>query len=246
MDIQKIYLRQAELFLNSSLFVLLPASIFIFSIIVFIPSRNLMFLVIPFFIYSLFLFQNYLMNYNRFISLSNKITATDLPDLLSCQQILLYFDKDAREILFLHPTGQFLGKIIESQHHFTIYKGSHMHPREFVLVDSSENVLASYLKSNTIDVHRVNQGYFGGFSNGVFTMLTGKVIGSLSSGKIFFDEKIINGQGEIVFRVRKGWMPIKVQQIFLNPNTPHVTFNPVLSDSEKLLFLSLLINRYYK
>jgi hypothetical protein len=248
MDIQKIYLRQAQLFLNSSLFALIPAWIFVFSIIVVIPGKNLMVLVIPFLIYSLFLFQNYLLNYKRFIALSNKIdhVSSNLPNLLSCQQILLYFVKEEKELVFLHPTGAFLGKISEKKHSFSINKRNRLHPKGFILIDSNENLLATYWRSDTIDVHLSDQGYFGGFSNGVFSKVKGETMGNLSSKKTFLDEQIKNGRGEVLFRVRKGWMPITNQKIFLNPNIPSVTINPALSDSEKLLFISLLVNKFFK
>ncbi|WP_230498106.1 hypothetical protein [Pseudoneobacillus rhizosphaerae] len=248
MDIQKIYLRQAQLFLNSSLFALIPASVFVISIIVVIPGKNFMVLVLPFLIYSLFLFQNYLLNYKRYLSLSNKIekVAPSLPDLLSCQQVLLYFDKEEKALVFLHPNGAFLGMLSEKKHSFSINKGNMLHPKEFVLIDSNENILATYWKSETIDVHRSDKGYFGGFSNGFFSMITGEEIGELRSKKLFLDEQVKNGQGEVLLRVRKGWMPITNQKIFLNPNTPYVTINPALSDPEKLIFISLLVKKFFK
>jgi hypothetical protein len=247
MDIQKIYLRQAQLFLNSSLFALIPASIFVLMIIVVIPEKNVMLLVIPFLIYSLFLFQNYILNYKRYISLSNKIekVATDLPDLLSCNHILLHFIKEERELVFLHPTGVYIGKISEKRENYSNKEGRRLHPSEFVLVDSNENLLATYWKSDTIDVHRNGQGYMGGFSDGVFSMLTGDAMGELSSKNIFLDDKIEYDQGDVVFRVRKGWMPLKYQEIFLNPNTPLVTINPDLPDSERLLYFSLLVKNFF-
>jgi hypothetical protein len=245
MDIQKIYLKQAHLFLNSSLFALLPTSILIFIIIVFIPSKNLMVFVVPFIIYSLFLFQNYLLNYKRYISLSNKIVTTDLPSLLSCPQILLYFVKEDNELVFLHPTGAFLGKISENKQSYSIHKGNKLHPKEFILIDSNESLLATYRKSDTLDVYRSDKSYFGGYSNGVFSMLTGEEMGKLSSKKFFWDDKIKTVQGEVVFRVRKGWMPIKYQEIFLNPNTPYVTIDPALSESEKLILISFLVKKFF-
>jgi hypothetical protein len=248
MDIQKIYLRQAQLFLNSSLVALIPASIFVISIIVVFPGKNLMIFVIPFLIYSFFLFQNYLLNYMKFISLSNKMekVASNQLDLLSFQQILLYFDKEEKELLFLHPTGAFLGKLSEKKNSFSINKGNRLLPKEFVLIDSNENILVTYWKSETIDVHRSDKGYFGGFSNGFFSKITGEEMGKLSSKKLFLDEQIKNARGEVLFRVRKGWLPISNQKIFLNPNTPYVTINPAFSDSEKLIFISLLVKKFFK
>jgi hypothetical protein len=247
MDIQKIYLRQAQLYLNSSLFALIPASIIILLIMIVIPRENLMVLVIPFLIYSLFLFQNYILNYKRFISLSkkNKLVVPDFPDLMSNNQILLYFNKEDRELVFLHPTGVYLGKISEKHGKYSSNKRSRLHPKEMVLIDSNGTLLATFWKSDTIDIHQNGYGYLGGFSSGVFSMLLGDSVGVLSSKYIFLDDYIENGRGEVVFRVRKGWMPLKYQEIFLNPNTPIVTINPSLTDSEKLLYFSLLVNRFF-
>jgi hypothetical protein len=247
MDIQKLYLRQAQVYLNSSLFVLIPASIMILLIIVIIPGENLMVLVIPFLIYSLFLFQGYILNYKRFLSLSEKIkdVESNLPDLMSNHQILLYFNKKDRELVFLHPTGVYLGKICEIQGKYLFNNKNRLHPKELILIDSNGTLLASYWKSDTIDIHQNGHGYLGGFSRGVFSMLPGESVGILSSQHIFLDDHIENGCGNVVFRVRKGWMPLKYQQIFINPNTPIVTIDPTLSDSEKLLYFSLFIKRFF-
>lgn len=247
MDIQKLYLRQAQLYLNSSLFTLIPASIIILWLLVVIPGKNHMVLVLPFLIYSLFLFQNYILNYKRFLSLSKKIEmeVSDLPDLMSNHQILLYFNKEEGELVFLHPTGGYLGKISEKQGKYPFNKRSGLHPKELVLIDSKGTLLATYWKSDTIDVHQNVTGYLGGLSNGVFRMLPGESVGVLSSKHIFMDDHIENGRGEVVFRVRKGWMPLQYQELFLNPNTPIVTVNPALADSEKLLYFSLFVKRFF-
>jgi hypothetical protein len=247
MDIQKIYLRQAQLYLNSSLFVLIPASILILLIMFVIPGENPMVLVIPFLVYSLFLFQNYLLNYKKFISLSKntKMVIHDLPDLMSNPQILLYFNKEDRELVFLHPTGDYLGKICEIQGKYFLNKRNKLHPKELVLIDSNGTLLATYWKSDIIDIHQNGYGYLGGYSSGVFSMFPGDSVGVLSSKHIFLDDYIENGRGEIVFRVRKGWMPLKYQEIFLNPNTPIVTINSDLSDSQKLLYFSLFVKRFF-
>jgi hypothetical protein len=72
MDIQKIYLKQAHLYLNSSIIVLIPAGLAIWYILGYSDKKLLVF-VSPFLLYSLFLFQSYLLNYRRFLRVDRKM-----------------------------------------------------------------------------------------------------------------------------------------------------------------------------
>lgn len=250
MDIQKVFLRQAHLYLNSSLVVLIPGVIFILLNILLFSKDILMVFVLPFLVYSLFLFQNYLLNYKRFLFSAGKIEKLDKPDFFSSNQYLLYFAKEENELLFLHPTGVMLGKIIEKKTQNTFNLESKLYPKEFILVDFNENYLSTFFwTKDTIDNYQKEYGYVGSLSyekERTFTKLSGEEVGISKCEPTFFDDYIKNNHDQVVLRVRKGWMPLKYQELFQNPNQPLLTLSPGLEEREKLFYFSLLIKKFFK
>lgn len=250
MNIQKVFLKQAHLYLNSSLLVLIPVTLYILWNIVGISNEKLMVFVIPFLVYSVILFQIYLLNHNRTIQSSRNIKNLDNDsiDFFSLDQFVLYFEKEDRELLFFHPTGYLLGKLKEKKMKSLNQIGKGQIPKEYVLIDSNENELAAYYRNrDTMDVYLNEEGYYGGFSNenGTFRLLSDEVIGLVKCKTTFLDDQIENGDGEVILRVRKGVMPFNCQEIFRNPNTPMLTINPSIENHKKLLYFSILVKRFF-
>lgn len=247
MDISKTHLKQAHLFLNSSILVQIPALLAIMLILLY-SEKQLMFLVAPFLLYSLYLFQNYLLNYNRYLTTTKnkKRKGTIITDILSSTQLLIFFAKEESELLLFHPKGKLMGRIKK-------IKTKRLLPKEFLLVDDNDTPLATYyLSDGSIDVIHYQNGYIGSFAptknenrKGVFQLLSGEMIGTLSSSNIFMDDKVENPNKQLVFRLKKGWMSLDSQELFGNPNTPVLSITTSLPESEKLLYLSILIKKFY-
>ncbi|WP_442594127.1 hypothetical protein [Neobacillus sp. D3-1R] len=250
MDISKIQLKQAHLFLNSSIIVQIPASLFILYILIY-SEKQIMFLVAPFLVYSLFLFQNYLLYYKKSMYTSKKITKKNIggKNILSSSQVYLYFSKEDFELLLFSPSGKLLGKIIKGKRKYFNWGL----PKEFLLVNYQGIHLASfYYNAGSIEVIQQNTGYIGHFSypqrkinHGIFELLSGKKIGTVNSESIFLDDKILNENNQPVFQLKKGLMSLDSQEIFGNPNTPVLSVSSVLNEKERLLYMALLVKRYF-
>lgn len=251
MNISKTHLKQAHLFLNSSIIVQIPAFLSFLFILVY-SEKQIMVFVAPFLIYSLFLFQNYLLNYKRFLCTSKKIDRKRVvtTDILSSPQLLVYFSKEESELLLFLPSGELMGRIIKAKPK----NFQRLFPKEFLLIDDKDNQLASYYLTNrSIDVIQYKKGYIGSFSltknstkKGEFQLLSGEIVGTLKSETIYLDDKIENANQQLVIRLKKGWMSLDSQEIFGNPNTPVLTISSSLDEREKLLYISLLLKRFYK
>jgi hypothetical protein len=246
MDIQNVFKKQATLYLNSSLVVLFVAVFCFLANLFYFSNVNLILIVLPFIVYSIYLFHMYVMFHKRALVTVNT-TFEAVEDLFSQDQFLLYFIPEERELLYFHPTGTLMGKMIEQKKNKN--RDSRQLPSEYLLVDINNQVLATYYKSNdSVDVYEKARGYFGTFSYNEdkdFKMLSNEATGYLKKEAAVSDDYIKNQNNQVVFRIRKGWMPLKYQQIFHNPNLPVLTLHRELTKEEKLLYLSCLVNRFF-
>ncbi|MHC0035664.1 hypothetical protein [Pseudoneobacillus sp. C159] len=249
MNIRQVYFKQAQLYLNSSLVTVLLGSIFIFLNVFIFSEKRLMVLSFPFLLYSLLLFQFYLLQYKRSISLSDKVIRSPRSSLLFNQQIILFYEKEAKTLLFFNSSGALTGKLFAKQGSLTS-RMDYYCPKEFILEDYNQNKLASYFyQDETVDVYLPEHGYIGGAvlnKDTLFHNLSGDDKGEAIKAKLFLDEQVKNSFGQIIFRIRKGWMPIRCQKVFHTPNLPIVFINPTITNEEKLLYFSLLIKRLAK
>ncbi|MFD2445675.1 hypothetical protein ACFSO7_17080 [Bacillus sp. CGMCC 1.16607] len=246
MDIQKTYLKQAHLFINSSIIVLIPAIILIVFILTSL-NKSIILLIIPFLIYSIYLFQSFLLSYKRYLKVGKRLEKMTFKknDFISDLRFFLYKDQEAKELLLFHASGVVLAKFMKKK---MKPFSNQFFPSEIILVDESEKVLASYfIKDGVIDVYQSENGYIGSFSseNGELLGLSGIIIGVLKKKMIFTDDRIINENGRSIFRIQKGWMPLESQKLFLNPNTPMLTLSSNLPENEKLLCFSAIVKRYF-
>jgi hypothetical protein len=244
MDIPKTYLKQSQLYLNSSIMMLIPAILFTALFLFVLYDRPLIILVLPFLIYSFCLYQGFLINKNRYFKTANyEGKASD--GFLDCQQYLLFFDKEEGELLFFHPSGEVIAKMIE-------IKPKRRGPREICLIGHNEQVLASYfISTGHIDVYVAGMGFIGSFYRNkekdkwLFQVLTGEVTGHLVRNRWYMDEQIIDKYGRMILRCRRGVMATNLQAHFQNPNLPIVKNEINVDPSEKLFYLSTLAKRYF-
>ncbi|MEH7547599.1 hypothetical protein V7306_17555, partial [Neobacillus vireti] len=74
---------------------------------------------------------------------------------------------------------------------------------------------------------------------------TGRFIGEIEGYSVFMDELVYDHGEHQVGRLRRGWMPIEWSPLFPEPNTPVLSLKEGLSEKDKLLRMSLLINEYF-
>jgi hypothetical protein len=73
----------------------------------------------------------------------------------------------------------------------------------------------------------------------------GRYIGAIEGSSVFMDEQVNTGHPIPDGRLRRGWMPIEWSPLFPEPNTPILTLKETLSEEDKLLRMSFIINEYF-
>jgi Ca2+/Na+ antiporter len=248
MNIYNIYLKKAKLYLNTSLVSVLFSLIYILLNLFFFSEKKLMTLVLPFLLYSIYLFQLYLYQYKKSINTdADVVHKQHQPSTFeSNMQFIIYHEKEPRNLLLFNPSGLFVGRIFSKTNHN--HRLNHGKPKEFILEDHAENILATYYcKDNIVDVYQPESGYIGGLvcdNETTVHDLPGENKNRIRQAKIFLDDQIINPTGKVIFRVRKGWMPIRSQKVFQTPNSPIITVDQNVDSKEKVLYFSIVIKRY--
>jgi hypothetical protein len=74
---------------------------------------------------------------------------------------------------------------------------------------------------------------------------TGRFIGAVEGSPFFMDEHVVDTSKKTVGHLRRGWMPLEWSKFFPEPNTPVLTFSESLTNKDKLLRMSFLINEYF-
>jgi hypothetical protein len=109
-------------------------------------------------------------------------------------------------------------------------------------------------KTIKIEVYDQNRNFLGSFEKKNVGLRkckkemldsTGRYIGAVEGSSVFMDEKVLNHRNQQVGRLRRGWMPLEWSPLFPEPNTPVLFFGEVLSEKDKLLRMSFLINEYF-
>ncbi|WP_160721111.1 hypothetical protein [Bacillus sp. USDA818B3_A] len=258
MNTNEYYRDTANLNLNGSIAALVPATMIIIGNLMFIKHKEIMLLTIPFIMYSLISFQVYLFRLRQSLSITRnmKTLENDSHSLFKANHLLLLFRSAQSSCLFLYFTnGHLAGKMKKFRGTgFDRLKPS----RTYVLYDHRDQVLGFYkLKGKkvvTIEVYNSNKKFLGRFAkkNTVLRKTkkelfdqTGGYIGGVEGSPVFMDEQVYDHGYKEVGRLRRGWMPIEWSRFFPEPNTPVLTIKEGLSEEDKLLRMSLLINEYF-
>jgi hypothetical protein len=73
----------------------------------------------------------------------------------------------------------------------------------------------------------------------------GHFIGVVEGSAYYMDERVYNQSSQQVGRLRRGWMPVEWSSVFPEPNTPVLSLSENLTEKDKLLRMSFLINEYF-
>jgi hypothetical protein len=171
-----------------------------------------------------------------------------------CNRFILHPNSEQKELILFHPSGSLIGKIVQDRAKQEYRLGKRWYPKGFVLVDANDRTLASYFsKDGMVDVYQFEDGYIGSFTSlkqgdmkGIFQDASLKSAGILKKEQTFMDDIIFNLDEKSIFRVREGLMPLEYQELFINPNSPILSISPELEVQDRLLYFSILINRFFK
>ncbi|ETI67899.1 hypothetical protein [Neobacillus vireti] len=260
MKINEFYDDSANINLNGSIAALVPAVIIVIGNLSLYKSQEIMLLTIPFLTYSFICFHFYLFRMKQSILIARNMVNgrhKSWNDSLFVARHLLvcYLNTHSPSILFYFPNGDLAGRI-------TRYRRKGLsrlrHSKMYALYNSQDEAIGFFevkgnrnIKIGTFDQER---RYLGCFEKKKLTWrkskkqlldAVGKSIGAVEGSSIFMDEKVIHSGNQTDLRLRRGWMPVEWSTYFPEANTPVLSFWGTLSDKEKLLRMSFLINEYF-
>lgn len=260
MKINDYYQDAANLSLNGSLAALLPIILMTAANLSYLHNEAVFVLTVPFFLYSFLCFQLYLFRKRQSITINRNLSSLKPVNgdqsLFSARHLLVLFhNAQSPQVLLYFPDGQLAGSIKR-------YRLKGLRKLKFsmlyVLYNSKNEAIACFgvkrKREITIEVYDKKRNCLGFLKKTRLNWLKsreelydtkGTLIGFVEGSGTFMDEKIIDQYNQQVSRLRRGWMPVEWSPLFPEPNTPVLSFDANLSEQEKLLRMSFLINEFF-
>jgi hypothetical protein len=258
MKIYEYYRDTANLSLNGSIASLIPTILIVVGNFSFFQNKEIMLLTIPFLVFSLISFQIYLFRKKQSISIGkNMIQAMNhFHSLFEVKQLLVVFlNTQTPRLLLFFSDGHQAGEIKR-------YRGKKIsfwkQSKTFALHDFQDKVIGYFeVKGKDklkIEVYDHKYRYLGCYEKRKVAWLSykkellddkGRFIGAVEGSPLYMDEHILDSSKRQVARLRRGWMPLEWSRFFPEPNTPVLSFSEALTNDDKLLRMSFLINEYF-
>ena len=258
MKINEYYRDTANINLNGSIAALVPTIMIITINFSFVKNREIMLYTIPLLMYSLISFQIYLYRMRQSITISKNIAKSERinQSLFEARHLLVMFMDTQPSRLHLYFSDGHLAGVIK-KYRVNVWKRLRF-LKTYALYNFDNEVLGFFIvkgrKSIKIEVYNRNKHLLGrlekknlGWRKSQKELFDGfgRYVGSIEGSSVFMDEKVLDLSHQHVGRLRRGWMPLEWSQLFPEPNTPVLSFREVLSEDDKLLRMSFLINEYF-
>jgi hypothetical protein len=259
MKIDEYYRNVARISLNGSIAALIPAIVIIGGNFAFFQTQQIMLLVIPFLLYSIINFQLYLRRVKQALIIGkNLIDSKHVTHSIfaSDHLLLLFYNTLSPSLMIFTPDGYLAGAIKKYRVKSRSLGSSSI---TFALYDGNEELVCFYVvhgKSQLkIEVYDKDKEYIGCFENKKLGHIRkskkellnseGRFIAAVEGAAFYMDEQVVDSNELQVARLRRGWMPLEWSSYFPEPNTPVLSLANGLSDKDRLLQMSFLINEFF-
>ncbi|MEH7116827.1 hypothetical protein V7128_05290 [Neobacillus vireti] len=258
MKINEYYRDTANMNLNGSIAALVPPIFIIVGNFFVLKHRDVFVFALPFIIYSLISFQVYLFRIRQSIAIRRnmKVASNSSNSIFKARHLLILFQNTQSSCLFMYfPNGHLAGQIKK-------FRGKGLErlklSRTFTLFNEENQAVGFYRvkgrKVLKIEVFDHKKDYLGSFEKrntgfrkskkALFDHL-GRYVGGVEGSSLFMDELVLDHGHHKVGRLRRGWMPIEWSLVFPEANTPILSLKEGMSEKDKLLRISFLINEYF-
>lgn len=253
MNIQEFYHKTANISLNASLASLIPPFFLIIYGIIVTPSGKMIFMLIPFLLYSFICYQYFLINNRRFKEPFKWQKEVNQPvRVMEENEVLLAFmPAPTIKLLIFNSTGKQMGEIrdrkFQNYRWFLPYFFMQLGAGQYEFCDRENQLIRSFtIKKNRIEIMSAD----GNPSIIVYSKLSkerltyifqyGEKQVVVKRASQFMDCQFFNQDLTRIGRLRKGFMPIEWGNRFKDPNTPILTFQPSLATEDKLIIYAIL------
>jgi hypothetical protein len=258
MKIHEYYRGSANITLNGSIAALVPAIIIGVGNLYYFQNKQIMILMIPFIVYSLISFQIYLFRVRQSVSIERNMTQlqSKFQNIFEARHLVVVFMNHQQPCLHLFfPDGHRAGMIKKyKQKGLFLFRK----PRIYALYNNLGQIVGFYkikkLKRIVMEVYDRNMNFVGCYEKEKLSWLKSKIemmdenghfIGVVEGSAYYMDERVYNQSRQQVGRLRRGWMPVEWSSVFPEPNTPVLSLSETLTEKDKLLRMSFLINEYF-
>jgi hypothetical protein len=258
MKIDDFYRNVARINLNGSILALIPAIFIVGGNFVFFQNNQIMFLVIPFLLYSIINFQLYIRKMKQALIISKNLPESQLSNssIFSSEQYLLYFYNTLSPKLQIYfSDGTLAGEIKKYREIGQRLEGF---SKTFALYNFNKELICLFgvdRKKSKIEVFNQEKEYVGCLekSNQSFTRKRkrellnreGRFIAVIEGSPLYMDERIVDSHNLQISSLQRGWMPVEWNSYVLDPNTPILSITKELSEKDKLLQFSFLIDEFF-
>jgi hypothetical protein len=257
MKIDEYYRNVARINLNGSILALIPAILIVGGNFLFFQDKQIMLFVIPFLLYSIINFQLYLRKLKQAMIIGRNLPDSKFPSIFSSEQFLLFFYNTlSPSLMIFFPDGTLAMEIkkykVKGQRFEGFYKA-------FALYDYNKELVCTFMidkkKQSKIKVFNHETEYLGCLekskqfigkkSKRELLNRKGRFIAAVEGSPLYMDERIVDSRNLQIGRLQRGWMPVEWNSYVIDPNTPVLSLSKELSEKDKLLQLSFLIDEFF-
>ncbi len=254
MKIHKYYHYAAITSLHASIVALIPPFFLICIGVTLKQHHSVVLLSLPFMVYSFIAYQIYLVNKQRMEALVETVVEMTEESVVESSMAVQFLPAPSLRMLLFSQNGQLSVEIKDVYQYkfrwFIPYFIDQFFPKTYTFSNSDGGELFTFIiKGKNIVINRVDGQCVGRVHRKSFkryvveTDISTKEV-FLQSSSLFTDIKLCNSQGEILSRVRRGFLPRIWDRHIKDVNTPILTFNDEVTDLDKVIFLSILTKIY--
>jgi hypothetical protein len=259
MKIDEYYRNVARISLNGSILALIPAILIIGGNLAFFQNKQIMLLTIPFFIYSIINFQLYIRKVKQAQMIGKNLLESNhsYESIFTSEHLVILSDQTLSPRLIIFFPDGYLAGVIKTYRTIGMEFGGTSNA--FALYDFNEDFLGFYVVQGEqqlkIEVYDQDKDYIGCLERTKLAPLKkakkellnaeGRFIAAVEGSSFYMDEQVRDSYNRQVGRLRRGWMPLEWSSYFPEANTPVLSLANGLSNKDKLLQMSFLINEFF-
>jgi len=255
MKIQNYYHYAAMTSLHASIVALIPPFFLVCIGVTLKQYHSVLLFTLPFIVYSFISYQIFLVNKHRMEDSNEPVIERTEESVVGTSMAIQFLPAPSLRMLLFSENGQLRAEIKDFYQYkfrwFLPYFIDQFFPKTYTFSRSDEEGLYTFiLKAKTILImSNVADKYVASVQKKSFKryLIETKIAKNevlVQSSSFFTDIKLYNSQGEILARVRRGFLPRIWDKHIKDVNTPILTFSEKVTDLDKVILLAILTQIY--
>jgi len=241
--------------LHASIVALIPPFFLVCIGVTLKQHHGVLLLTLPFIVYSFISYQIFLVNKHRMEDSDEPVIESTVESVVGTSMAIQFLPAPSLRMLLFCKNGQLSAEIKDFYQYkfrwFIPYFIDQFFPKTYTFSKSDGGVLYTFILKgknilimNNVDGKCVASVQRKAFKRYVVETNIAKKEVIVQSSSFFTDIKLYNSQGEILARVRRGFLPRIWDKHIKDVNTPILTFSEEVTDLDKVILLSILSKIY--